>query len=149
MSPTKPAEPSMEGPSGIELHPTPPDPARLSKRAGLLFLMVVVSVLGLIIYGMYERNQHRVGQVNRTDTRNLTAATEAGAQILSLVPEHVMGGDRRDTQESEELKPPGESQPESNHNPNSVAPSTQAWGSANPADVSPSGDLTPEERRRA
>ena len=59
MSPTKPAVPSMEGPSGIELHPTPPDPARLSKRAGLLFLIVVVSVLGVIIYGMYARNQQR------------------------------------------------------------------------------------------
>ena len=96
MSPTKPAVPSMEGPSGIELHPTPPDPARLSKRAGLLFLIVVVSVLGVIIYGMYARNQQRFGQVNRTDTRNMTAATEAGAQILSLVPEHVMGGDKGD-----------------------------------------------------
>src|ERR1700744_5425194 len=125
MSPTKPAVPSMEGPSGIELHPTPPDPARLSKRAGLLFLIVVVSVLGVIIYGMYARNQQRFGQVNRTDTRSMTAATEAGAQILSLVPEHVMGGDKGDAQQSEELQPPGGSQAEPGRGADSTMPSNQ------------------------
>lgn len=149
MSPTKPAAPSMEGPSGIELHPTPPDPARLSKRAGLLFLIVVVSVLGVIIYGMYSRNQQRFGQVNRTDTRNMTAATEAGAQILSMVPEHVMGGDKGDAQQSEELKPPGDSQAEPGRGADSAMPSNQFRRFPNDATPSPSVDLSPEERRRA
>jgi type IV secretory pathway VirB10-like protein len=149
MSPTKPAVPSMEGPSGIELHPTPPDPARLSKRAGLLFLIVVVSVLGVIIYGMYARNQQRFGQVNHTDTRNMTAATEAGAQILSLVPERVMGDEKGDGQQSEELKPPGGFQAEPGRGPDSAMPSNQFRRVPNDATPSPSVDLSPEERRRA
>jgi type IV secretory pathway VirB10-like protein len=149
MSPTKPAVPSMEGPSGIELHPTPPDPARLSKRAGLLFLIVVVSVLGVIIYGMYARNQQRFGQVTRTDARSMTAATEAGAQILSFVPERVMGDEKGDGQQSEELKPPGDSQAEPGRGADSAMPSNQFRRFPNDAMPSPSADLSPEERRRA
>ena len=149
MSPTTPPVSSMEGPSGIEFHPTPPDPARLSKRAGLLFLIVVVSVFGLVIYGMYARNQQRFGQVNRTDTPNMTAATEAGAQILSMVPEHVMGGDKGDAQQSEELKPPGESQGESNPSSNSVAPTARLRGDPNSVALPAAIDPSPEERRRA
>jgi type IV secretion system protein TrbI len=147
MSPTKPAVPSMEGPSGIELNPTPPNPARLSKRAGLLFLSVVVSVFGLIVYGMYQRSQRQFGVDNRSDTKNMTAATAAESQILSLVPERAMGDNKGATQQTEELQPPDGSQSESKSGP--AGPPNRLHEYSNDAVAPQPPDLSPEERRRA
>jgi type IV secretion system protein VirB10 len=96
----------MEGPSGIELHPSPPDPARLSKRAGILFLVVCGAAFGLVALGIYERGQQRFGvKASNEDARNLTAATEAGNKIASLVPERPIGN-RRGAAGDDELTPP-------------------------------------------
>lgn len=146
MSPTKPAVPSMEGPSGIELNPTPPNPARLSKRAGLLFLTVVVSVFGLIVYGMYQRSQRRFAANTGSDTRNMTAATAAESQILSLVPEHAIGDNKGETPETEELKPPGGARSEPN--PGATGAPNRLHGYQNDPLVSQPPELSPEERRR-
>jgi type IV secretory pathway VirB10-like protein len=146
MSPAKPTTPSMEGPSGINLSPTPPNPARLSKRAGLLFLAVVVAVVGMIIYGMYQRSQRRFGAENHTDTRNMTAATAAESQILSLVPERAISNGAG-TQQTEELKPPGETKSASTGTA-SASGQVRSIPSTSPVTAAPS-DLSPEERRRA
>ena len=98
--------PNMEGPSGIELHPSPPDPARLSKRAGILFLVVCGAAFGLVALGIYERGQQRFGvETNKQDARNLTASTEAGNKIASLVPERPIGNGGGAAGDNE-LKPP-------------------------------------------
>jgi type IV secretion system protein TrbI len=125
----------MEGPSGIELHPSPPDPARLSKRAGILFLVVCGAAFGLVALGIYERGQQRFGvKTSNEDARNLTAATEAGNKIASLVPERPIGN-RRGAAGDDELKPPEESE----------APTRQSTtpGSA------PAHEPTADERRLA
>jgi len=142
---------SMEGPSGIELHPTPPDPARLSKRAGVLFLVVVCAVFGLIVYGIYDRGQQRLGtEAYRQDSRNMTAATDAGKQIASQVPERAINNDRRDSADDKELKPPLQSNAASN----GQATPGNAVGSRGPASYNSQiaqqyHEPTPEERRRA
>jgi type IV secretory pathway VirB10-like protein len=142
---------SMEGPSGIELHPTPPDPARLSKRAGVLFLVVVCAVFGLIVYGIYERGQQRLGTgPYRQDSRNMTAATDAGKQIASQVPERAINNDRRDSADDQELKPPLQSNAASNGQtaPGNAVGSRGA-ASYNPQPAQQYHEPTPEERRRA
>ncbi len=142
---------SMEGPNGIELHPTPPDPARLSKRAGVLFLVVVCVVFGLIVYGIYERGQQRLGtEAYRQDTRNMTAATDAGKQIASQVPERAINNDRRESADDQDLKPPLQS---------NAVPSQQTMAANSAVPRGPASynsqaaqqyhEPTPEERRRA
>src|SRR3974377_1674624 len=140
---------SREGPSGIELHPTPPDPARLSKRAGVLFLVVVCGVFGLIVYGIYERGQQRLGtETYRHDTRNMTAATDAGKQIASQVSERAIKNARRGSADDQELKAPLQS----NAAPNGQATPGNARGSRgasyNSQAVQQYHEPTPEERRR-
>jgi len=130
----------MEGPSGIDLHPAPPDPARLSKRAGILFLAVICGVVGFIIYGMYERNQRRFGAAIGQDTRKVTAATEAEAQILSMVPEKVIATQKA---EPDELKPP------LNWADSSNAAGADRGTSYGATQIRPMREPTPEERRRA
>jgi type IV secretion system protein TrbI len=150
MSPANPQPAhSMEGPSGIELDPTPPDPARLSKRAGVLFLVVVFAVFGLVVYGIYERGQQRFGtEAYRQDTRNMTAATDAGNQIASQVPERAINNDRRESADDQELKPPLQYNAASRQPlpANSAAPRGAAsYNSAAQQYHEP----TPEERRQA
>jgi type IV secretory pathway VirB10-like protein len=133
---------SMEGPSGIDLHPAPPDPARLSKRAGILFLAVICAVVGFIIYGMYERNQRRFGAATGQDTQHVTAATEAEAQILSMVPEKVVAAQAAGSAKDDDLKPPVNSTDLTNAS--SQAPNASLGGASQP-----SREPTPKEQRRA
>jgi hypothetical protein len=44
----------IQSPSGIDLHPDPPATVRISKRAGLVALLALASVVGLILLGMYS-----------------------------------------------------------------------------------------------
>jgi type IV secretory pathway VirB10-like protein len=142
---------SMEGPSGIELHPTPPDPARLSKRAGVLFLVVVCAVFGLVVFGIYERGQQRFGtDPYRQDTRHMTAATDAGKQIASQVPERAINNARRDSANDQELKPPFQYDTESNRQTFSgTTVGSRAAPSYNSQAAQQYHEPTPEERRRA
>jgi hypothetical protein len=61
----------IQSPTGLDLYPTPPRPVRLSKRAGILFVLIVGAVLALLGYGIYTRRQ-----MQRVDCSILrTAAT--------------------------------------------------------------------------
>ena len=139
MNPANPHPgPNMEGPSGIDLHPSPPDPARLSKRAGILFLVVCGAAFGLVAIGIYERGHQRFGaETSRQEARNLTAATEAGNEIASQVPERPIAN-VRGAAGDDELKPPRTSDAPS------PAPSTYSRPAA-----SPYHEPTAEERRLA
>jgi type IV secretory pathway VirB10-like protein len=79
--------PEIDSPSGIDLHPEPPSPVRLSKRAGILALGIVFVVVALIGYGIYTRGQaqYRLG-VPPDEPRGVTAATEAGKLVAAQVP---------------------------------------------------------------
>lgn len=146
-----PAE-SMEGPGGIELRPSPPDPARLSKRAGVLFLAVGVAVLGLIVFGVYQRGRERfVPGPSQQDTHSMTAATEAGKQIASLVPEGLLSSSNPPgSSDHEELKPPVESDEVSNLQTTAsrMAASRPTPSYSTPA-AQPYHEPTAEERRLA
>src|SRR5947199_61055 len=52
-------------PSGIDLHPDPPATVRISKRAGLVALLALASVVGLILLGMYSRQRRQVEMSRR------------------------------------------------------------------------------------
>ena len=53
----------IDSPSGIDLRPEPPNPVRLSKRAGLIALVVVTAVVGLVGYGIATRRQRTAAAI--------------------------------------------------------------------------------------
>ncbi len=77
----------IESPSSIDLNPDPPSPVRLSKRAGILALVIVFVVVAQIGYGIYTRGQaqYQVG-FQPDETRGVTAATDAGKLVAAQVP---------------------------------------------------------------
>ena len=94
----------MEGPSGLDLHPAPPNPTRLSKRAGYLFFMIAFLSTAFVLFGIWERGQRRFGTEGyRQDPRGMTAASDAARAVLALVPERVIG-----PQPEQELRLPQE-----------------------------------------
>ncbi|MBL8237285.1 MAG: TrbI/VirB10 family protein [Bryobacterales bacterium] len=69
------------------MNPEPPSPVRLSKRAGIVALVVVFLVVAQIGYGIYSRGQaqNQVG-FQPDETRGMTAATDAGKLVAAQVP---------------------------------------------------------------
>ena len=80
----------IESPSGLDLHPQPPSPVRLSKRAGILVLVVVFAVAALVGYGIVTRgNRSFQTGFHPDDAKGLTAATDAGKVIAAQIAEHA------------------------------------------------------------
>lgn len=77
----------IDSPAGIDLNPEPPSPVRLSKRAGILALVIVFVVVAQIGYGIYSRGraQYQVA-VPPEEARGVTAATEAGKLVAAQIP---------------------------------------------------------------
>jgi type IV secretion system protein VirB10 len=83
---------------------------RLSKRAGILALLVVGVVVALIGYGIMTRNNRplRMG-FHADETKSITAATDAGKAISAQVPNRFVVGAVTpdvDAQGNGELQPP-------------------------------------------
>ena len=132
----------IDSPSGIDLRPDPPNAVRLSKRAGIIALVIVTAVIGLVGYGIATRRQ-RTAAIDRVDPTKLTAASDAGKVIAADVPTGVITGSP--------LPPPGEQQlqvPEQGRNrfAESGSPSRMYTAPVSPAP--PVRELTPEEKAR-
>ena len=85
----------IESPSGLDLHPAPPSSVRLSKRAGILVLVVVFAVAALVGYGIVTRsNRSFQTGFHPDDAKGLTAATDAGKVIAAEIPNRagIAGG---------------------------------------------------------
>jgi type IV secretion system protein TrbI len=77
----------IDSPSGLDVNPEPPSPVRLSKRAGIVALVIVFVVVALIGYGVYTRGQKQFQVGFQPDeTRGITAATDAGKIVAAQVP---------------------------------------------------------------
>src|SRR5258708_40001452 len=112
MKPTKETVREIESPSGLDLHPQPPSPVRLSKRAGILVLVVVFAVAALVGYGIVTRsNRSFQAGFHPDDSKGVTAATDAGKVIAAQIPNRagIVGGsaDRQPAQ-PKGLRPPGQ-----------------------------------------
>ena len=77
----------IHSPTGLDLNPEPPSPVRLSKRAGVVALIVVFVVVALIGYGIHTRGQQQfqIG-FHPDESRGITAATDAGKLVAAQVP---------------------------------------------------------------
>ena len=84
---TSSAAQPIEGPAGIDLHPTPQKSVRLSKLAGLAFIVVGLGLLVAFAYGGYRRQQR--DQVAARDAglpTSVAPATTAGNEFIQAIP---------------------------------------------------------------
>ena len=97
----------IDSPTGIDLRPEPPNPVRLSKRAGVIALVVVTAVVGLVGYGIATRRQRSAAAIERADPTRLTAASDAGKVIAAEVPARIItAGMTSASPEKQELQVP-------------------------------------------
>jgi type IV secretory pathway VirB10-like protein len=72
----------MESPSGLDLHPDPPQTARISKKVGVAVLGVVVFVGVLVVYGLYARQEQQQVAQARNDEKHPEPAQHIGDQLV-------------------------------------------------------------------
>jgi type IV secretory pathway VirB10-like protein len=94
----------IESPNGLDLHPQPEKAVRISRRATIGIITLVVLLLVGFAYGGYHRsltNQIAAREANLP--RSVTPATQAGAEFMQTTP---AGATRS---HADELRPPGTS----------------------------------------
>ncbi|WP_155121369.1 TrbI/VirB10 family protein [Bryobacter aggregatus] len=133
MNPVK----EIESPSGLDLHPEPPSPVRLSKRAGMVALLIVFVVVGLIGYGIYTRGQKQFQVGSATEElRGITAASDAGKLVAAQVP---------DRPGASTLAPPNDETPSDAMAPLTMSPQSGSQ-SYNPVIAHPEASNSPQYR---
>ncbi len=77
-----------ESPDGLDLHPEPRKVVRISRRAGMAIVFVVVGLLFAFAYGGYRRTQR--AQTAARDAglpKNVVPATQAGGEFSKNIPD--------------------------------------------------------------
>jgi type IV secretion system protein VirB10 len=72
----------IESPSGLDLNPSPPPTARMSKKVGLVAIGVVLLVGILVVYGLYTRKQQQAVAREATEEKHPEPARIAGDQVV-------------------------------------------------------------------
>jgi type IV secretion system protein TrbI len=94
----------IEAPSGLDLHPQPQKAVRISRRASMAIISVIVLLLLAFAYGGYRRTL--TNQAAARDAglpRNVTPATQAGTEFMQATPAGTVPITRS---HSDELRPP-------------------------------------------
>jgi type IV secretion system protein TrbI len=100
------AVPPIEAPAGLELHPQPPKPVHVSKRAGLAIGVVVVALLIAFAYGGYRRQQRAETAARDAGLpKGVAPATTAGREFIQAIPVPEAPAPR--SQNANQLQPPG------------------------------------------
>jgi type IV secretion system protein VirB10 len=77
----------IDAPTGIDLHPDPPETVRVSKLAGLIVLAVLCGIAAIFGYGIYRRtNQAAAASFSKDDSRKVGPATTAAQEITRDIP---------------------------------------------------------------
>ncbi len=77
----------IEAPSGLDLHPQPQKAVRISRRASMAIVSVIVLLLLSFAYGGYRRTLNN--QTAARDAglpRGVTPATQAGSEFMQATP---------------------------------------------------------------
>ena len=72
----------IESPSGLDLNPSPPPTARISKKVGLVAIGVVLLVGTLVVYGLYTRKQQQAVARQANEEKHPEPARIAGDQVV-------------------------------------------------------------------
>src|SRR5450432_1980377 len=77
----------IEAPSGVDLHPQPQRAVRISRRASMAIVSVIVLLLLAFAYGGYRRTlTNQAAARNAGLPRNVTPATQAGTEFMQATP---------------------------------------------------------------
>ncbi len=82
MSESKP----IESPAGLDVNPKPPNPIRVSKRAGAFALVIVMLILGAFAFGGYRRQQIQQAKAADLGNKGVAPATLAGSEVAKDIP---------------------------------------------------------------
>jgi type IV secretory pathway VirB10-like protein len=72
----------IESPSGLDLNPSPPPTARISKRVGLVVIGIVLVVGTLVVYGLYTRKEQQTVTRRANEEKHPEPARIAGDQMV-------------------------------------------------------------------
>jgi type IV secretion system protein TrbI len=95
----------MDSPDGLDLNPAPKKAVRISRRAGLAILCVVVCLMLTYAYGGYQRTQKANAAARDAGLpKNVGPATLAGSEFINNIP---FGSALPNRKNMPELQPPG------------------------------------------
>jgi len=72
----------IESPSGLDLNPSPPPTARISKKVGLVAIGIVLVVGSLVVYGLYTRKEQQTVTRQMNEEKHPEPARIAGDQMV-------------------------------------------------------------------
>jgi type IV secretion system protein TrbI len=84
----------IQSPSGLNLHPDPPSAVRISKRAGVVGILILTVVVGLVLLGMYARQRRQMALTQRAvEDQRPSPATSAEKELVSKIAPATPGDD--------------------------------------------------------
>jgi len=72
----------IESPSGLDLNPSPPPTARISKKVGLVAIGIVLLVGTMVVYGLYTRKEQQAVKRQAAEEKRPEPARIAGDQVV-------------------------------------------------------------------
>ena len=94
----------LESPSGLDLHPQPQKAVRISRRASMAIVSVIVLLLLAFAYGGYRRTlNNQTAARDASLPRGVTPATQAGSEFMQETPAGTV---------PMALRPPGQTSPQ-------------------------------------
>jgi len=134
----------IESPSGLDLNPSPPPTARVSKKVGLVAIGIVLLVGTLVVYGLYTRKEQQTVSRQASEEKHPEPARIAGDQVVREIAPPAVANPPSAPAVRPELAQPGDLRPPSiTHRKDG-----QGRGSATRNYASSDGELSPEERLR-
>lgn len=134
----------IESPSGLDLNPSPPPTARVSKKVGLVAIGVVLIVGTLVVYGLYTRKEQQTITRQAGEEKQPEPARIAGDQVVREIAPPAVANPPSVPAARPELAQPGDLRPPSiTHRRDGPG-----RGSVTRNYASSDGELSPEERLR-
>ena len=134
----------IESPSGLDLNPSPPPTARVSKKVGLVAISIVLIVGTLVVYGLYTRKEQQTVRRQANEEKHPEPARIAGDQVVREIAPPSVANPPSAPAARPELAQPGDLRPPSiTHRRD-----WQGRASATRNYASSDGELSPEERLR-
>lgn len=101
---------SLESPDGLDLHPEHRTVVRISRRAGMAIVVLILGLLFAFAYGGYRRTQRAQAAARDAGLpRNVGPATQAGGEFIKSIPDGAAPFARKGPAE---LQPPPTPVPE-------------------------------------
>ena len=134
----------IESPSGLDLNPSPPPTARVSKKVGLVAIGIVLIVGTLVVYGLYTRKEQQTITRQAGEEKHPEPARIAGDQVVREIAPPAVANPPAAPAVRPELAQPGDLRPPSiTHRRDGPG-----QGSVTRNYASSDGELSPEERLR-